>query len=248
MKKRLADLIKRIAPRIRSSKSYANPIEVEKAEQTFYINYLRPGMTVFDIGGNIGELTLLFSRFVGKSGAVHTFEASKATFKQLKTVCEFANRSQVVLNNKAVADKEGILQLYVYDDEHSGWNTLADRPLEKYGIDVKPTHLEEVVAITIDQYCDEKGITEIDLLKIDVEGAEYQVLLGAKEMLKKNKIQCVVFEFGQTIYDMGNNPQQIQEYLISLGYTIKNVVNKDPIFPQHGNLACFSVHVASPAN
>ena len=53
MKKRLADFIKRIARRIRSSKSYANPIEVEKAEQTFYINYLRPGMTVFDIGGNI---------------------------------------------------------------------------------------------------------------------------------------------------------------------------------------------------
>ncbi|MBJ7901327.1 MAG: FkbM family methyltransferase [Cyanobacteria bacterium RI_101] len=239
---------KKISSRIKGSKSYANPMQVEKTEQTFYINYLRPGMTVFDVGGNIGELTLLFSRFVGRSGAVHTFEASKATFNQLETVCKIANRSQVVLNNKAVADKEGVLQLHVYDDEHSGWNTLANRPLEKYGIDVKPIHLEEVVAVTIDEYCVEKGITKIDLLKIDIEGAEYQALLGARKMLKQKKIKCIIFEFGQTTYDMGNDPQDIQKYLTSLGYSIKNIVSKDPIFPKQGNTACFSIHIANPLN
>lgn len=226
--------------------SLATPMEVEQAEQTFYINYLRPGMTVFDIGGNIGEMSLLFSRFVGTKGKVHAFEASKSTFEKLKTVCDLAMRSQIVLNYNAVANQEGIMKLHVYDEAHSGWNSLADRPLEKYGIDVKPTHIEEVQSITIDSYCQQNNIEQIDLLKIDVEGAEYQVLLGSRKMLETQSIRCCVFEFGQTTFDMGNNPQQIKEYLENYGYKIQNVVKGNPIFPMNRDTAYFSVHVAKP--
>lgn len=226
--------------------SLATPMEVEQAEQTFYINYLRPGMTVFDIGANIGEMSLLFSRFVGTTGKVHAFEASKSTFEKLKIVCGLAMRSQIVLNYNAVANQEGIMKLHVYDEDHSGWNSLADRPLEKYGIDVKPTHIEEVKSITIDSYCEQNNIEQIDLLKIDVEGAEYQVLLGSRKMLETQSIRCCVFEFGQTTFDMGNNPQQIKEYLENYGYKIQNVVKGNPIFPMNRDTAYFSVHVAKP--
>ena len=56
--------------------------EVERSEQIFYLNYLRDGMTVFDVGANVGELTLLFTRFVGLSGRVHSFEASGENFQE----------------------------------------------------------------------------------------------------------------------------------------------------------------------
>lgn len=227
----------------------ASPLEVEKAEQIFYINYLQEGMTVFDVGANIGEFALLFSRLVGLQGQVHAFEASQNTFNKLTTICELANRQQIILNHKAVSDQQGIVKLYTYDDNHSGWNSLANRPLEQYGIyDVKPTHLEEIEAVTIDDYCEKNDISQIDLLKIDVEGAEYQVLLGSRKMLEKHKIKCCVFEFGQTTFDMGNSPNEIENYLRELGYSLKNVVTGNPIFPGGSQVkkAQFSVHVARP--
>jgi FkbM family methyltransferase len=228
-------------------KSSAKPLEVEKSEQIFYIRYLQPGMTVFDIGANVGEISLLFSRFVGSEGSVHSFEASSETFKRLNSVCEILNQKQIFLNHKAVADKEGVLRLNVYDDEYSEWNSLANRPLENYGINIKPDHVEEVESITIDGYCSAMGIEHIDLLKVDVEGAEYQVLLGARKMLEQKRIACCVFEFGGTTFDMGNTANDLEDYLKGLGYNIRNIVQGDSIFPgrESAQKATFSVHVAT---
>lgn len=88
------------------------PLEVERAEQIFYLEFLQPGMTVFDVGANIGELTLLFSRFI-EDGKVHSFEATRRGFAQLMAVCEAAGRSNVVLNQAAVTDKDGTVPFYV---------------------------------------------------------------------------------------------------------------------------------------
>ncbi len=209
---------KKIARKILRSSS---PMTVEKAEQTFYINYLKEGMTAFDVGANVGEVSLLLSRFVGKTGTVHAFEASSSVFKKVSEVFKLTNHTEISLNHNAVADKRGLLKLHVYDDEHSGWNSLANRPLENYGIDVKPVCIEEVESITIDEYCAKNNISQIDLLKIDVEGAEYQVLLGARRMLESKSIRCCVFEFGQTTFDMGITPQEIESYLKEIGYSLK---------------------------
>ena len=227
----------------------SSPLDVERAEQTFYIHHLREGMVVFDVGAHVGELTLLFSRFVGQHGRVHAFEAGGETFERLQTVCEAANRQNIVLNHVALMDKEGTVKLHVYDREHSGWNSLAERPLREYGIDIDPVGIEEVRAITVDAYCDQNGIAQIGLLKIDVEGAEYQVLQGARRMLAGKKILCCVFEFGQTTFDMGNNPDELEAYLKRFGYQLQNVVRGDTVFPGRANAktARFSVHVARPA-
>lgn len=227
---------------------FASPLEVERAEWAFYINYLREAMVVFDVGAYVGELTLLFSRFVGQRGQVHAFEASSANFRHLKAVCEFTNRRNVILNHLALWKEEGTVKLFVYDDEHLSWSSVADRPLEKYGIHVRPIGTEEVWATTIDAYCDKNGISRIDLLKIDVEGAEYQVLLGARRMLESKRIRCCVFEFGQTTFDMGNDPNQMEGYLEECGYQIRNVVKGEPVFPGRSSArtARFSMHVAKP--
>lgn len=240
--------IQHIYRRWLKSKPYASPNEVEKAEQTFYINYIQEGMTVFDVGANIGEISLLFSRFVGTQGKVYAFEASQSTFEKLSNICQLAGRPQIVLNHQAVADQAGRVQLYVYDDDHSVWNSLGQRPLHEYGIDLKPTHIEDVEAVTIDEYCQNNHISQIDLLKIDVEGAEYQVLLGARQMLENQSIHCCVFEFGGTTFDMGNTPDDIEAYFKDVGYAVWNVVKGNPIFPGRRSAAeaRFSVHVAMP--
>jgi FkbM family methyltransferase len=232
---------------MRNGTSSASYMEVERAEQIFYLEYLREGMTVFDVGANVGELTLLFSRFIGK-GRVHAFEASSNAFNRLTTVCKAASRRNVQLNHLALAEAEGDITLHVYDDDYLSWSSRALRPLENYGIDVKPVAVEERAATTLDLYCERNGIAEIDLLKIDVEGAEYQVLLGAERMLRKKRVACLTFEFGQTTFDMGNNPDEIAAYLSGLGYKLRNVIKGEPIFPGRANVqtARFSMHVARP--
>lgn len=228
--------------------SIASPLAAERAEQAFYIQYLQEGMVVFDVGAHIGELTLLFSRFVGQRGQVHAFEACGATFERLKTLCQLANRRNVILNDIALADSVGPVKLHVYDSEHSGWNSLAERPLRSYGIHVDAVGIEEVPAVTVDAYCEQKDIAHIDLLKIDVEGAEYQVLKGARGMLGGKKIRCCVFEFGSTTFDMKNDPDAIETYLMEFGYVVKNVVKGNPVFPgrESAEKAQFSLHVAIP--
>lgn len=222
--------------------------EVERAERIFYLEYLREGMTVFDVGANVGELALLFSRFVGASGSVHAFEPTARAFERLETVCRAASLRNVRLNRLALAEEEGPVSLHVYDDDYMSWNTRAARPLEDYGIDVKPLAVEEVKATTVDLYCERGGVGEIDLLKIDVEGAEFQVLVGARRMLDERRVRCLTFEFGQTTFDMGNSPDLIESYLRDAGYELRNIVAGDPVFPgrESARTALYSMHVAVP--
>jgi len=221
--------------------------EVERAERIFYLEYLREGMTVFDVGANVGELTLLFSRFVA-DGSVHAFEASSAAYKRLELVCDATERRNVVLNHLALSDKSGSVRLHVYDDAYLNFNSLAVRPLKNYGQNFEPIGFEEMPATTVDDYCKNENVERIDLLKIDVEGAEFQVLLGARNILKSKRVGCLTFEFGQATFDMGNKPEEIEAYLKEMDYKIRNVVGGDPIFPGRESVeaAKYSMHVATP--
>ena len=221
--------------------------EVERAERIFYLNYLREGMTVFDAGANVGELTLLFSRFVGEGGSVHAFEPGAAAYERLSAVCRAASLRNVRLNRLALAEDEGAVRLHVYDDEYLGWTTRARRPLADYGIDVPPPSAEDVPATTIDLYCEQNGVGVIDLLKIDVEGAELQVLLGAERALRERRVRCVTFEFGQTTFDMGNSPAEIEDLLGRAGYRVRNLIDGDAAFPgrEGAQFARYSMHVAT---
>ena len=222
--------------------------EVERAERIFYLKYLREGMTVFDVGANVGELTLLFSRFVADGGVVHAFEASSAAYKKLELVCSAAGKRNIVLNHLAVSDKNGIVRLHVYEDALSSFNSQAARPLKNYGLDFEPIGIEETTATTVDDYCASKKIELIDLLKIDVEGAELQVMRGAHRMLKSRRIRCLTFEFGQTTFDMGNKVEEIEVFLKEMNYKIRNIVKGDSIFPGRESVetARYSMHVATP--
>ena len=240
--------IKRLARRLYSFVEPASSDRVERAEWTYYVNLLREGMIVFDAGANVGNLSLLFSHFVGPSGQVHAFEPTQETFERLQSIVSQAGCENIKLNQAAVTDKDGAVELRVYGVKYASWNTLANRPLEKYEINAPVPTLQAVAATTIDTYCMENRIDHIDLLKIDVEGAEYQVLRGARKMLENQKIHACVFEFGQTTRDMGNDPKSIADYLNQMNYRVQNIVGRDRSFPHHPRTKepYFSVMTAKP--
>lgn len=229
-------------------KIFADHNQVEQKEWMFYIDYLKEGMVVFDIGANIGDLTTLYSHFVRNNGKVYSFEPTPCTFDKLAKTVENTGRKNVVLNNIALSETIGELEFNLYPEEFSSWNTIVDRPLEKYGILLKPQNKVKVRSDTIDNYCKSNNIDSIDLLKIDVEGAELDVLNGAIEMFKWKKIKCCVFEYGQTIYDRGHSSKDINEFFKQINYKIENVITDDPIFPHDRKTkqALFSVHYAKP--
>lgn len=247
MKNFLNFIRRRMLSRFQSSEP-AVFIEVERAERLFYLHYLQKDMTVFDVGANVGEMTLLFSPFVA-DGNVHAFEASKSTFNRLEIVCPETERRNVVLNNLAVSDKNGTIDLHIYGEALSTFNSQAKRPLKDYGLDIEPVGIEQVQAVTVDDYCESRNIERIDLLKIDVEGAEFQVMLGASRMLREKRIGCLTFEFGQTTFDMGNSPDDIEAFLTKMDYKIRNIVKGDPVFPGRESVqaARYSMHIATPA-
>src|SRR5260221_11513258 len=149
--------------------NYIDPLQVEMHEHAFYLQHVHPGDIIFDVGANVGELTLLFSHFAGSKGQIHAFEPTPSTFQRLAATVRNFNRNNVKINNVAVNDKSGFVTFNVYEEAYASWNTMATRPLENYGVNIDAPNAIQVAAVTIDEYCYNENIKEISFLKIDVE-------------------------------------------------------------------------------
>lgn len=228
---------KRISRRLRNlfsgnPKSAYTAEQVEAAEFAFYESWIRPGMTVFDVGSNVGTTAEYFARKVGSAGVVHCFEPGEYAFRELQKRMEpWTASATVKLNNAAVGDRDGTTTFHVYPESHSSWNSVGRRPLEKYGIEIQPEKVVEVPIMTLDAYCAEQGIGSIDLLKLDLEGCELQALRGARRMLGEHRVSVCLMEFGQTTFDQNNKPDDVAAFWRSVGYSLRNIIPGDPLFP-----------------
>jgi FkbM family methyltransferase len=135
---------------------------------------LRKGMTVIDVGANVGWYTLLASKVVGREGLVVSFEPDPTSFSFLKKSVEANGCDNVYLFQECLADMEGTRSLYL-SSGNLGGHSIARRVSES-AISVEAT--------TLDKRLSEIGIKEVSLVKVDVEGAEPQVILGGKYILQ----------------------------------------------------------------
>jgi len=148
------------------------------------------GGILIDVGANKGLYSReLLQQFAGNLSDLHVFEPSKELIEKHLTF----NDQRVRVNNMALSNESGNVSLFKVPG-NSGLNSLTKRRLDHF--DVVMNDVEEIRAITLDEYVSENNITKIDLLKIDVEGHELDVLNGATGCLKENRIECIQFEFG----------------------------------------------------
>ena len=150
-------------------------------------------LCIFDVGANKGDFAKMALPILQSKDrfAIHCFEPSKYTYNLLQH--NLAGCTQVILNNIGLGKEQGEFNLYC-DEPGSGAASLTKRNLEYMGVEFR--HCERVSIDTVDNYCEQKNIGCIDLLKIDAEGHELDVLAGAANMFRKKSIGKVSFEFG----------------------------------------------------
>jgi FkbM family methyltransferase len=208
----------------------------EIGEQEFCKRVVRPGMTVVDVGANIGQYALLFAALVGPAGAVHAFEPCAATLRRLRANLALNGVEHVTTERLALSSIDGgILSLNLYPDGYSAWNTAGrpvmfsrDRPAER----VEPIGREEVPTATLDAWASRHRVARIDFLKIDVEGAETDVLRGAAQLLAAGRIACVQFEVSrQMVAGMGRAAPDPFDLLRGFGYRCHPVSPAGELLP-----------------
>lgn len=187
----------------------------DRRERTLLRQLIQPGMTIIDVGANIGIYTRFFSKLTGKSGCIHAFEPAPSNFKRLKeNVGHLAN---VSLNNTAIGNRSGVIQLYISDELNVDHRTF-DSGDGRNEIDVPVVSLDEYFALG----------QHVDLIKIDVQGYELSVLQGAKRVLKENSNVKVIMEFWPYgLMKASVIPSEVLELIHSLGFEIRTT--RDPV-------------------
>jgi FkbM family methyltransferase len=152
-----------------------------------------PGALVVDAGANLGWYSLLLDRLGSGHLAVHAFEPDPDNRTLLERNCAVNAAQDVTINASALSDRNGEATLHRYRDINRGKHSL--RPLEK-SVGSIPVATE-----TLDGYLERKGLVrrELWVLKIDVEGAEPEVIRGAATSL--SQVQTLLLEFTPAFYD-----------------------------------------------
>lgn len=175
---------------------------------------IRPDDVVFDVGANLGWYTCLFARLLGANGAVHAFEPVPWIFRKLEVNCALnPHRARLSLNNLAVGDHKGSIDLH----------TFADQPHGQTSTRIPPnTTVQSSVTVpmtTLQQYSAAANSRRVDLIKVDVEGTELQVLDGAVKLLQNTTPPLWLFEFNvETATLAGWSPYDLLDRLRQHGY------------------------------
>jgi len=168
------------------------------------------GMTVLDIGGNIGYYTLIFADAVGPEGSVFAVEPDRTNLELLNenvTANGFADRVTAI--NKAISS--GSTQKYLKKSEKHNLHTV---------VDVEPTHgdYNTIECTTVDKFSSE--FEPPDFIRMDIEGHELHVFRGMKSTIKKCDSMKILFE----VHD--GYPKEMEEqisYLLANGFRPKYV-------------------------
>jgi len=176
-------------------------------ENHYNYSQIKPSMTVLDVGAHIGTFTLLASKKVGNSGRVIAVEAEAGNFNQLKKNLELNAIKNVVPVNIALSDLNGRKDFFIAKGSgcHSFFTNPGQEVVDKIKIKVK----------SLDSLMEEMHLEKIDLLKIDTEGAELEILRGARRTLLRNPNMKMVI----AAYHFPKETAEVAEYLRELNFS-----------------------------
>ncbi|OIP72569.1 MAG: hypothetical protein AUK43_02835 [Oscillatoriales cyanobacterium CG2_30_40_61] len=195
--------------------------------------FVTPGSVVLDVGAGLGDWTKAVLS-ICPDAEIHLFEPIPVVYKDLiKNLGGKFSTAQIIPNSFAIGNQAGVQTFYHYPAQ-SVLSTFHRRlEVEKTGTLQQPQEIQ-VLKNTVDNYCIQQNLERINFLKIDVEGGELDVLKGAKNCLKKGKIDYIQFEYGGTYLDAKITLKETFEYLHKFCYVMfkiqGNSLEYKPVF------------------
>ena len=186
--------------------------------QNYIINSLHPGDVFYDVGAHIGFVSMLASKLVGHDGIVYSFEPLPANIKLLNKHLTENHIDNCLIVQKAVADHSGTINLH-YDSSVSPTPSIHNT--KGQSINVRSISLDE---FSVDHEWP-------DLIKVDVEGAEVEVLIGSKKLLVDEQAPAWIIEVHSKELE-----HSVRSILLDDGYRIQAIPHPDRTrsrYPQH---------------
>lgn len=149
---------------------------------------LRIGMTVMDIGSNIGYYALMAAKLVGNKGRVVAVEPNPTSYEYLTKNIRTNNLSNVVARNVAIWDKQDFIDFIILKESNRCYveDAIIENNVKMENMPLK--YRLKVPAITLDYLFDElyrqEIITKVDFIRMDVEGGEWQIMKGARQVIE----------------------------------------------------------------
>jgi len=182
---------------------------------SLFCSLLNNGMTVVDVGALIGYYTLLAAKRVGDNGRVLAFEPSPTAFSLLLKNIKINNRNNIKAFKYAVSDKNGkkTFDLSRLSFAHT-----------------KSSDTIVVNTVFIDSFLHSLSIEDVDLVKIDVEGAELEVLRGMRKILSRGKVKIICEVHPDGLSSLGYSNEDVENILKEYSYKIY-LISPDGLIP-----------------
>jgi FkbM family methyltransferase len=187
----------------------------EEENCDWWVRMAKQARTVFDVGANVGLYSLLAAA-VNPQAAIHAFEPTGEVFDRFVVNFGLNNFSNIVPNRVAVGRTSGKCYLHLCagsDGSNEGMNYVSSENASRSDTAVE--------VVSVDDYCRTRGIDSIDLLKLDIEGGEFEALLGAERLLTKKAIGCIFVELTEWAAKRnGHSTRDIKGLLADAGYRL----------------------------
>lgn len=178
----------------------------------FLRSVLRPGAVCLDIGAQMGYLTLAMATAANKTTIVHSFEPESTNAARFRENVQLNDLTNVTLHQTAVSTVDGALKLYLSNDRNAGTHSTV------FIESNVSTEYVEIPAIRLETFASSHSLPSIDIIKIDVEGAEIDVINGAIGVLQQHK-PIVITELSDHLQQArGQTCTEFKELMQTYGY------------------------------
>lgn len=194
-----------------------------KSYQFILSKLIKKGDIIFDVGVNVGFFSVYAANKISNTGKIYSIEASPIMVKRFENVLHESKLDTISIYNNALWKETCDLEFNVATN--SGWSSIIENPT--FTIENKYI----VQAITLDEFCLKHKIKHIDFLKLDIEGAEMDALLGSIKMLSERSIDMILLEVEPyRLEAFKHTGLEIYDFLSNLGYTAFCSILNDKIF------------------
>ena len=184
----------------------------EAVESKLFKKVIRKGMTVLDLGANVGWYTLIAAKSAGKSGKVYAFEPDADNCALLRKNVQINGYKNVIVEQKAALDHNGKIKLFLSRDNLGDHRTYDSHDGRKWA---------SAEGIVLDDYFDDNH-KKIDVIKMDIQGAEMAALAGMEKIIRANDKLKMLVEFSPSLIEKsGFSPEDFLNRIVQFGFKIR---------------------------